>query len=234
MNILAIDTASTVCSVAILEDTKLLGHKTMDDEKTHSQKLMPLVQKLFSELNLSVNDIDLFGVDIGPGSFTGIRIGMATIKAFCDIFNKPVCGISSLETLAYHIQPDIEDCLICSLIDAKHDNLYTGFFEYKNNQYIKTQDFKFDSIYNLISSCKSVKKPIIFVGNGSILFKDMIESELKDQAIFISEIEKNKTHAFQVGLATYSHYQENQFCYSEDLKPMYLKKSSAELQIKEK
>jgi len=233
MKILAIDTASIVCSVAILEDTKLLGHKTIDDEKTHSQKLMPLVQELFSELNLNVSDIDLFGVDIGPGSFTGIRIGMATIKAFCDIYNKPVCGISSLETLAYHTQLNSNDCLICSLIDAKHDNLYTGFFGYKDNQYIKTQDFKFDSITNLISYCKSIKKSIIFVGNGSILFKDVIESELKDQAIFISDVTKNKTNAFQVGLATYSHYQKNQFCYSEDLKPMYLKKSSAELQIKE-
>ena len=234
MKILAIDTASTVCSVSILEDTTLLGDKTINDEKTHSQKLMPLIEQLFNELNLTVNDIDLFGVDIGPGSFTGIRIGMSTIKAFCDIYNKPVCGISSLETLAYSIKPDTEDCLICSMIDAKHDNLYTGFFEYNDNKYIEYQPAKLHSIDNILSDCKSLKKPIIFVGNGSILFKDMIESKLGHQAIFSNRPEHNKASAFNLGIATYFHYKENQFCYSEDLEPMYLKKSAAELQMKEK
>lgn len=229
MKILAIDTASTVCSVAILEDTKLLGHKTMDDEKTHSQKLMPLVEELFSELNLNINQIDLFGVDVGPGSFTGIRIGMATIKAFCDITSKPVCGISSLETLAYATKDIDTDSIICSIIDAKHDNVYVGFFEKKENSYVSIEDSHFDSIDSVIQHCKSLKKSIIFVGNGSILFQDMIESELKEKVSFVREIEKNKTHAYSVGLATYSHYQKQDFCYSEDLEAMYLKKSSAEL-----
>lgn len=234
MKILAIDTASTVCSVAILENNKLFAHKTMDDEKTHSQKLMPLLQGLFSEMNLTLKEIDLFGVDIGPGSFTGIRIGMATIKAFCDVYQKPVCGISSLETLAYHAKDFCEDSLICSMIDAKHGNVYVGFFSYTNGIYVPIQEPQFDSMTHLLNSCQLFKKPIIFVGNASILFQDMIQSKLHEQAIFIPKIEKNKTHAFYVGLATYAHYQKNEFCDSNDLQPMYLKKSSAELQTKEK
>lgn len=233
MKILAIDTASTVCSVAILENDQLLGHKTIDDEKTHSQKLMPLVQDLFSELNLNVSDIDLFGVDVGPGSFTGIRIGMSTVKAFCDIYHKPICGISSLETLAYQTNINSKNTIICSMIDAKHDNVYVGLFEYHDKFYSPICDFRFDTISNVISYCKTLKKTIIFVGNGSILFQDMIESELKENAKFITDMNQNKTNAFQVGLATYSHYQKDNFCFSEDLAPMYLKKSSAEEQIKE-
>lgn len=89
MKILSIDTSSTICSVAILEDTTVLGEITTEDANTHSVTLMPQIAKLFENTGLSLSDIDLFACDKGPGSFTGIRIGIATIKAFCDTTNKP-------------------------------------------------------------------------------------------------------------------------------------------------
>ena len=160
MKILAIDTATNVCSVAVLEDTTVLGHKTIDDEKTHSQKLMPMLEDLLSSLHLSLKDIDLFGIDIGPGSFTGIRIGIATVKAFADVYNKPICGISSLESFAYSAGET--SAYICSLLDAKHDNVYYGIFEYKDNKYIPVKDFAFANISDVIEVLKTLNNSIIF------------------------------------------------------------------------
>lgn len=162
MKILAIDTATNVCSVAVLDDTTVLGHKTIDDEKTHSQKLMPMLEELLSSLHLNLNDIDLFGVDIGPGSFTGIRIGIATVKAFADVYNKPICGISSLESFAYSAK-ESNTSYVCSLLDAKHDNVYYGIFEYKDNNYIPIKDFSFANIYEVVEILKTLNNSIIFV-----------------------------------------------------------------------
>lgn len=91
MNILAIDTSSKICSVSILEDKNLIIEKHNNDEKTHSQKLMPLVDEIFKESEYSLEDMDLFACCIGPGSFTGLRIGISTVKAFSDVTQIPVC-----------------------------------------------------------------------------------------------------------------------------------------------
>lgn len=121
MKILSISTSSNICAAAILEDKTLIKELMVDDANTHSVKLMPLIDELFKSCNLSIKDIDLFICDKGPGSFTGIRIGISTIKAFCDVNNKPLVGISSLTSLAYL---STHEGLICSLIDAKNDNVY--------------------------------------------------------------------------------------------------------------
>ncbi len=87
MKILSIDTASSICSVAILEDNKLVKEISNNDTNTHSVKLMPQIEQIFKETNLTLNDIDLLACDKGPGSFTGIRIGISTVKAFFDVTN---------------------------------------------------------------------------------------------------------------------------------------------------
>lgn len=121
MKILSIDTSSNVCSVAILEDKNVIKEISNEDGNTHSVKLMPQIEQIFSQTNLTLNDIDLLVCDKGPGSFTGIRIGISTIKAFHDVTNTPSIGITSLMALAYNVD---FDGYICSLIDAKNNNVY--------------------------------------------------------------------------------------------------------------
>ena len=170
MKILSIDTSSKRCSVTILDDSKVLINLCNDDEKTHSVKLMPMVDQAFKDTNLNLDDIALLACSVGPGSFTGVRIGIATVKAFADVKNIPVVGISSLESLAYnlHINNDnslanfvlnrlsnstkissdktnyeihnsisdnqlIHNTLTCSLIDAKHENVYCGLYKFSSN-----------------------------------------------------------------------------------------------------
>ena len=95
MKILSIDTSSNICGVAILEDEKLIKEISLDNGLTHSESLMPTIAQIFKETNLSIKDIDLLVVDKGPGSFTGIRIGTATVMAFADSLGITACGISS-------------------------------------------------------------------------------------------------------------------------------------------
>lgn len=228
MKILSINTSSNICAAAILEDTTLIKELIIDDANTHSVKLMPLIDELFKSTNLSVSDIDLFACDKGPGSFTGIRIGISTIKAFCDVTNTPSIGISSLTSLAYLSN---YEGLICSLIDAKNDNVYYGLFEHKDGTYTQIGEFLADTIFNITEILKICNKPVFFVGNGSIIYKDVLESNLKENAIIEDDIKYCNLSAYRTGLAAFNAYNLNE---DSPLSPLYLKKSNAERELEEK
>ena len=223
MKILAIDTATEVCSVAILEDNNVLFEKTLNSANTHSVELMPLIDNILNECNLSLENIDLFACDIGPGSFTGIRIGIATIKAFCDTLHKPCVGISSLEAFAYTSTYD-DSFLICSIVNANHFNVYYGLFENNKGIINQFEDFSFKSIEDVINHLNDLEKNIFFVGNCGILFKDMIESKCKCN-FKVSPI--NNISAKCIGKAAFLKYSKKNFD-DNSLLPLYLKKSSAE------
>lgn len=226
MKILSIETAGSICAVALTEDDKLIKEEIIDDGNTHSVKLMPLIDKLLSETNTKISDIDLFACDIGPGSFTGIRIGVSTVKAFMDVTNKKVVGVTSLETLACNIDTDE---IVCSLIDAKNENVYYGFFKKENEIYKNTDELGFDNISNVIEIAKQKNKKIIFIGNGSTIYKDMIESKMNNAEVIIDE-ETNKLNARNIAFAALK--KQDEAVDSNNLRPVYLRKSNAELQKK--
>lgn len=229
MKILGIETSSKICAVALSEDDKLIKEKILEDENTHSVKLMPLVDELLKETKVNIKDIDLLACDKGPGSFTGIRIGIATIKAFVDVTNKNVIGITSLETLAYNVE---QDGIICAIIDAKNENVYCGFFERNENEIKQIEDLQFENINNILKHAKELSKKIVFVGNASEVYKDMIKSELNDKAIFLDDREKNKLNARNINLAAFN--KKEKAGGTNSLIPMYLRVSSAERQKFEK
>lgn len=223
MKILAIDTSSKICSVSILENTDVILELHTDDEKTHSQNLMPLIQKLFEQTKLSLDNINLLACSQGPGSFTGIRIGIATIKAFADSKNIPVIGVTSLESLAYNIT---ENGLIISLIDAKNENVYYSMFCFDGTKYTQIGEYKADTITNIIESLMIYDDKLIFVGDASVVYKKEIESKIKDP-IFASDSQNVQT-SISIGKSAYNKYTEGIFGDSNSLLPIYLKKSQAE------
>ena len=222
MKILAIETSGKVCAVALTENEKLIMEKIIEDENTHSVKLMPLINEVFKENNMYLSDIDLFSCDIGPGSFTGIRIGVSTVKAFLDAKNKKAVGVTSLEVLARNIE---EDGIICSLIDAKNDNVYYGLFEKNGKEYKQIEELKFDNIENIVNAFEDKNKKIFFVGNGSIVHKDVIESKLKN-AIITDDKKINSLNARNIALVAFE--KSGQAVDSNNLSPIYLRKSNAE------
>ncbi len=157
------------------------------------------------------------------GSFTGIRIGLSTVKAFSDVKNKPIVAVSSLEALAYTSNED--NCYICSLIDAKHSNVYASIFEKNGNNYTKFNDFMFDTIDNLLLVLGSLKKKIFFVGNCGILYKDVIKSYMKNDIFFENDTLVSSKY---VGIAAFDKFLRGETLTSKNLSALYLKKSSAE------
>lgn len=224
MKILSIDTSSNICGIALLEDTKLLKEISQNNGLTHSETLMPLIKELFSSQNMQLKDVDLIVCDKGPGSFTGIRIGVATAKGFSDSLNINSIGVSSLEALAYNIK---ENGVICSLIDAKNDNGYVGVFENIDGNYILRRNFSVENIYDIIKELQVATYPITFVGDGAIAYKELIMEHISNCKF----AENNDLSAYSLGLAGFAHFQNNKL---DDLLPLYLRKPQAERMLEDK
>lgn len=231
MKILSIDTSSKNCSISISEVVdnkfKIISSKNSDNEKTHSQKLMPLVQEMFSEANLTLDNIDLLACCVGPGSFTGIRIGVATIKAFADVKNIPVVGVTSLESLAYNIS---NNGFIIPIIDAKNNNAYSAVFLNNNFNYSINIDNIADNIENILNifleNLQNSEDDIYFVGDGSVIYKDLILNKFKNYNYHFSD--KNIQSSISLAKCAYSKYISGNYGDSNSIFPIYLKKSQAE------
>lgn len=231
MKVLSIDTSSKNCSIAIIDvttpsDFRILSQKNSNDERTHSQKLMPMIEEIFKETNLSLNDIDLLACCVGPGSFTGIRIGIATVKAFCDSQNIPVVGVTSLESLSYNLDTD---GTIFSIIDAKNENVYVAGFSCKNKIHSLELEAFADNISNALNKCYdsvNLANNIHFIGDGSSLFKDLINTKFAEFNITFSD--DNEQSAVSLAKCAYQKYLNNIFGDSNSLSPIYLRKSQAE------
>ena len=217
MKILTIDTSSEVCSVALLEDDKLIDKNELDNGKTHSETLMVLIDELLKRNNVDIKDINLFGCDVGPGSFTGIRIGVSTIKAMAEVLNVKIASVTSLEVLARNVQ---DRKIIASIIDARNDQVYLGIFD---ENYKKMEDYLADDIHVAIEHLKKYEN-VTFVGNGAINFKELIKENVKGAEF----IENNKQSAEMLGYLTYKKHLENDLEDADTIIPIYLRKSQAE------
>ncbi len=191
---------------------------------------MPMINQAFETSNLLLKDINLLVCDIGPGSFTGIRIGVATIKAFHDSLAIPCIGISSLESLAYSIQ---DDGYIVSILDCKNDNCYFALYELKNSKYSEIISPSATSVLDALSICKSTISStscnITFVGDGSEIYKELIVSKFNN--CHLADAKNNLLNSYFVGIAGLNRFQENKF---NDVLPLYLKKPQAQRQLLEK
>lgn len=237
MKTLAIDTSSKVCTVSILDNDDVLINLYNDDEKTHSVKLMPMIDEAFKKTNLNLYDMNLLACCIGPGSFTGVRIGIATIKSFSDVTNIPVVGVSSLEGLAYNVQEQVsESTLVCSIIDAKNNNVYCGLYNFKNDNCNKLSILAED-INKTISNINHVFKTqnfdnIFFVGDGSVVHKDLLESTFSNTT-FANE-KDNYQNSISIAKSGMLKYHNGEYGDSSTISPIYLKKSQAERALEEK
>lgn len=225
MKILSVDTASDICGVSILENNNLIYQLDENTGRTHSENLMPMISTAFKKSNLHISDIDLIVCDEGPGSFTGIRIGIATCKAFCDSLNIKGVGVTSLESLAYNIK---NDGIICSLIDCKNENCYYSVYELKNGLYTKILEPNTDSLTNILCILQQYSS-ITFVGDGSVIYKKIIESSLKNYNF--SSTKNNQLNSYNLALAGLNKFNAGDL---EDILPMYLKKPQAQKQLEER
>jgi tRNA threonylcarbamoyladenosine biosynthesis protein TsaB len=163
--ILAVDTSGKNLTIALANGKTILQNVFLETNNRHSAILAPLIQEVLEKQNMTVDNVDCFAVCIGPGSFTGVRIGIAHVKAMAYSLEKPCIGISSLDILAYSVKSNKN---ICSMIDARNNNVY--FAKYNNNVELISK-YSFDNIENVLDDCE---KDAVFVGDGAIKYKDLI------------------------------------------------------------
>ena len=223
MKILSIDTTSEICGVAILEDEKLIIDNSVSNGFTHSENLMPLIKEALEKNGMKLSEIDLISCCIGPGSFTGIRIGVSSIKAISEVNNIKIAEVTSLESLAKNIK---EECLTkVSLIDARNNQCYCGIFD---NEINLKEEYLADDINVLLEKIEKYTN-ITFVGNGAVLHKDLILNKIPN-AKFENEIKQN---AYSCGLIGLKKFKENILKDADSVLPNYLRKSQAERLKKE-
>lgn len=210
MLILAISTSSKICSVALLENDKPIKELNIDNQKTHSENLLPLIDELFKSTNKNVSELNLIACDVGPGSFTGIRIGISTTKGIAEVNQIPVVACTSLEALSYNTQGNI----ICSLIDARNNQVYCGIF---NEEHNLSKEYMVDDINAIIENLP--KDTISFVGDGAVLHKSLLNGTISQD---------NDIHATNIGICAYNKYKNGNTETADTIVPMYLRKSQAE------
>lgn len=217
MLVLSVDTSSSVCAVSLQENYNLIDEIDLDNGKTHSENFMPIVAEILEKNNKELKDINLIAAVVGPGSFTGIRIGIASIKALAEVYNIPVVEVTSLESLARNVE--VKN-VVCSLIDAKNNQVYAGIFD---ANYEKLEDYIADDINTVIESLKKYNN-IILVGDGSEKFADL----LKENLVKVEFSNENKQKAFSAGLIGLKKFEKNEVKNADSINPIYLRKSQAE------
>ena len=181
MIVLSMDSSSLVTTVALLRDEHILGEFTINFKREHSVILMEKVEELLKDCEVDINDVDGFVVSKGPGSFTGLRIGMATVKGLSMGSNKPYISISSLDALAYSLLNF--DGLICPIMDALRDSVFTCIYKNVDGKLTKVIDYSALSLEELSNEINSRGEKVIFTGDGVYKHKDYLKENIPN-AIF--------------------------------------------------
>lgn len=223
MKILAVDTTTFAGSAAILEDTKLLSEVNIESSLSFSERLLPSIHWMLQATELKPEDIDGFAVAAGPGSFTGIRIGISTVKAFAYASKKPVVGVSTLEALTLKLRQP-QKRLICPLLDAKKGEIYAALFEvHRNNlqEFIPQAAYNPDYFFSLLPTHRIIN----FIGNGINPYRNKIFQYLKDKARLSA---RTVFIANEVGLLAYESFRKIKGNKLYEVTPIYFRTSQAE------
>ncbi len=230
MKILSLDSATESATCAILDDNRILGEIIFNYKKQHSLILMPMIDELFKNTDMSINDIDAFVASKGPGSFTGLRIGMATIKGLSQGTKKPFVTLSTLDSLAYNLA--YTDGIICPILDALRDNVYTALYTFKDCQLIRISEYMNISLNELVTMLKEKNSSISFVGDGVPKFKERLLEHLPKASFAPAHLNLAKASSLgELGLKLLSNGIEDDIYASV---PIYLRKPQAEREYEEK
>jgi tRNA threonylcarbamoyladenosine biosynthesis protein TsaB len=227
MALLAIETATLTCSVALVSRGKVIAEFTLNHRKMHSQKLMPAISKMMEEVEIVSSDIEGIAVSCGPGSFTGLRIGMTTGKSLAQVWQVPIVGIPTLDALAYNI--NCNSAIICPILDAQREQVYACL--YRKGE--RLTDYRALSFAELIEELKSYSEETVFVGDAVEKYREAIGENLTDRAV-IPPFHLQLPRGAAVGLLG---EEKLLHCGGDnlyELTPLYLRKSEAEINFEKK
>ena len=227
MLILALDSTAVVATVALCEDETVLAAETVSCGLKHSETILPLVEKLLSVTGKTIADIDLFSCSVGPGSFTGVRIGVATIKGLA--FGRKKCvGVSTLEALAYNLHG--KEGIVCPVMDARRGQLYNALFRWDGNTLLRLTPDRVIMIDDLAKELADTQDNVFLCGDAYLLVKDTINlgnvQETDDDSI--------SQNAVSVARLALHEYQKGNFVDDAELRPTYLRAPQAERERNER
>lgn len=174
MKILSICTSTMISTCTIMEDGEIIGDCNINQQKTHSESLVPMIKNMLDNLNIDISEVDLYVMAKGPGSFTGLRIGMTTGKTLAQVFDKDALGISTLEALAVSC---LTDKYIVPLVDARGGRVYYGIYKWEDENLVNIKEDSLIFMEDLAQELKDTDREYLFVGEGSRIFKDLIIEE---------------------------------------------------------
>lgn len=222
MIVLSMDSSSLVTTVALLRDEHVLGEFTINFKREHSVILMEKVEELLKDCEIDINDVDGFVVSKGPGSFTGLRIGMATVKGLSMGSNKPYVSVSSLDALAYSLLNF--DGLICPIMDALRDSVFTCIYKNVDGNLTKVIDYSALSLEELASELNSKGEKVIFVGDAVYKHKNYFEENINNAVFAPNHL--NLIKASSLGELGMIELKNGNFD-DKNSAPLYLKKPQA-------
>ena len=222
--VLALETATMCGSIAIVAEERCIAEFSLQTQKTHSRRLLAVVDWLFGETSLSWPDIDAIAVSLGPGSFTGLRIGLSTAKGLALASGKKMLGVGTLDGLAAQMFGTRQ--LICPVIDARKKEIYCGLYRC-NQQGIPQQQGDY-LVLKPEDLCEKIKEPVIFLGDGIATYGDVFVGHLGD-LVTIAPMSSYFPRASTIGMLAADKWRNNEFLDTAGAEPIYIRPSEAEL-----
>lgn len=225
MKVLAIDSSGVVASAAVADDNNIIAEFTVNNKHTHSQTLLPMIDMAIQISEIPLTDIDAIAVASGPGSFTGLRIGSATAKGLGLALKKPIIPVPSLDGLAYRIA--YFDGIICPIMDARRNQVYTAAYHIKNNYLSCIISPKAIDIKDILDELSETGEKVIFLGDGVDIYRKIIEEQITTKCLFAPSY-MLKQSAASIAALGIIYYGEGKYESAAEHRPFYLRKSQAE------
>lgn len=239
MKIIALDSSGLVASVALLEDTGVVGEYNIQYKKTHSQTLLPMLEELKKQVELELSTVDAIAIASGPGSFTGLRIGSATAKGLAYALQIPIIEIPTLQGLACNLYGT--DKLVCPIMDARREQVYTGLYAFEKNEntgeighrepdHYTMKAVLSDrpvSVAEISQHCNELDREVIFLGDGVPVYGEKLK-ELMKVPYQLAPAHMNRQRAAAFGVLAFDWYAEGRYVSAMEHAPEYLRLSQAE------
>ena len=234
MMILGIDSSGLVASVAIVEDDRLVAEYNLQYKITHSQTLLPMLEEIRNRIHLDMQTIDAIAVAAGPGSFTGLRIGAATVKGLGLALGKPIIPVPTLEGMAYNCYGT--DLLVCPIMDARRNQVYTGLYSFEKEDRIRMKSVMEQTAVGfdeLAAKLNVLGREVLFLGDGVPVFAEAMKELLRIPYHF-APAHMNRQRAASVAALGKEKFEQGIFEDAADHAPEYLRLSQAERERQEK
>jgi tRNA threonylcarbamoyladenosine biosynthesis protein TsaB len=228
MKILAIETSTMLGGVAIMDDLSgLIAEVRLNVKSTHSERLMTGIDHVLRQAGLGISDMDVFAVAIGPGSFTGLRIGLSTVKGFSYATGKPIVPVPTLEAIAWNFPY----CRypVCTMLDARKKEVYTALFKWDGENFLRLIDEMSIKVDRLLEQMMPyVRRKLVFTGEGALIYRDTIVEAMGRRAIFATpeKMIPSPANVASIGIRKAS---KGEFSEPVSLIPFYIRRSEAEI-----